>query len=81
MTFDLNPCAPNSPRGARLDSQHVPGVLAVADASDGVSLLLGEAHADLGHWALPSILAHVGDRREKRLWHKTQHYNDYKCYF
>lgn len=60
MTFDLNP-EPDSPRSARLDAQHVPGVLAVADASDGVGLLFGEAHADLGHRALPSILAHVSD--------------------
>lgn len=80
MTFDLNP-EPDSPRSARLDAQHVPGVLAVADASDGVGLLFGEAHADLGHRALPSILAHVGDGREERLWHKTRHYIDYECYF
>lgn len=76
MTFDLNPGAPDSPRGARLDAQHVPRVLAVADASDGVGLLLGEAHADLGHGPLPSVLAHVGDGREERLGQKTQHYND-----
>lgn len=61
MTFDLNPSVSNSPRGARLDAQHVPGVLAVADASDSVGLFLGEAHTDLGHRALPSVLAHVRD--------------------
>lgn len=67
MTSDLNPSAPDSPCGARLDTQHVPGVLAVADASNSVGLLLGEAHADLGHGPLPSILAHVGDGGEERL--------------
>lgn len=81
MTFDLNPSAPDSPRGARLDTQHVPGVFAVADASNGVGLLLGEAHADLGHGALPSVLAHVRDGREERLRHKTWYTGDYRCCF
>lgn len=78
MTFDLNPRAPDSPCGAWLDAQHVPGVLAVADASNGVGLLFSKAHADFGHWALPSVLAHVGDRREERLQQRTQHYNELK---
>lgn len=57
----------DSPRGAGLHPQHVPGVLAVADASDGVGLLLGEAHADLRHRPLPAVLTHVGDGGEERL--------------
>lgn len=52
---------PGSPCGTRLDAQHVPGVFAVADAANGVGLLFGEAHADLGHRTLPAILTHVSD--------------------
>lgn len=49
------------PCGTRFHTKHIPGVLAVADASDGVSLLFGEANTDLRHWTLSTILAHVSD--------------------
>lgn len=64
------PLTSDSPCGAWFDAQHVPRVLAVTDASDGVGLLLGEADADLSHRTLAAVLAHVGDGREERLGRK-----------
>ncbi len=70
-----------SPRGTRFDPQHVPGVLAVSDTSDGVGLLFGEADADLRHRTLPAVLTHVGDGREKRLRETTRTHDAPNCFF
>lgn len=47
------------PSGPRFHPQHIPAVFAVANAADGVCLLLGESHIDLWCWPLPSVLTHV----------------------
>lgn len=71
-TFDPPPLLLlSSPCCTGFHAQHVPGVFAVPDAADGVGLLFGEAHADLGHRALPSVLTHVSDGREEGLEMRT----------
>lgn len=60
-----------APRGTRFDTQHIPGVFAVANASDGVSLLFGEADTDLWHRTLSAVLAHVSDGWEESLRGQT----------
>lgn len=55
------PLTLDSPCCTGLHAQHIPGVFAVADAANGVGLLLGKARADFSHRTLASVLAHVGD--------------------